>query len=134
MKYQNAEELYQIFGGMIERIKQNQELTNKLLASKMVVALQVPNLDALITMGLKDEITVTYGPTNIKPDVISIQNDEIFNKFWQGKVNIMLAMTKGQIRVQGAATQMLKLLPVLTPVYQLYTKAIQASGRDDLIV
>ena len=133
MKYQNAEELYKIFGAMIENVKKDQELTNKLVASNLVVALKIPNIEGLITMDLKGGINVTYGATDIKPDVTSIQNDEIFNKFWQGKVNIMLAMTKGQIRVQGAATQMLKLLPTLTPVYKLYAEALKDAARDDLI-
>jgi len=133
MKYQNAEELYKIFGAMIENVKKDQELTNKLVASNLVVALKIPNIEGLITMDLKGGINVTYGATDNKPDVTSIQNDEIFNKFWQGKVNIMLAMTKGQIRVQGAATQMLKLLPTLTPVYKLYAEALKDADRDDLI-
>ena len=133
MKYQNAEELYKIFGAMIENVKKDQDLTNKLVASNLVVALKIPNIEGLITMDLKGGINVTYGVTDIKPDVTSIQNDEIFNKFWQGKVNIMLAMTKGQIRVQGAATQMLKLLPTLAPVYKLYTEALKDAARDDLI-
>jgi putative sterol carrier protein len=133
MKYQNAEELYKIFAAMIEKVKQDQELTDKLVASNLVVALKIPNIEALITMDLKGAINVTYGATDIKPDVTSIQNDEIFNKFWQGKVNIMLAMTKGQIRVQGAATQMLKLLPTLTPVYKYYSDALKDADRKDLI-
>lgn len=133
MKYQNAEELYKIFAAMIEKVKKDQELTNKLVASNLVVALKIPNIEGLITMDLKGEINVTFGATDIKPDVTSIQNDEIFNKFWQGKVNIMLAMTKGQIRVQGAATQMLKLLPTLTPVYNLYAEALKDADRVDLI-
>jgi hypothetical protein len=46
----------------------------------------------------------------------------------------MLAMTKGpQIRVQGAATQMLKLLPTLSPVYKLYAEALKDADRVDLI-
>ncbi|MBP1762877.1 MAG: hypothetical protein H6Q64_2419, partial [Firmicutes bacterium] len=121
------------FAAMIEKVKKDQELTNKLVASNLVVALKIPNIEGLITMELKGEINVTFGATDIKPDVISIQNDEIFNKFWQGKVNIMLAMTKGQIRVQGAATQMLKLLPTLTPVYKLYAEALKDADRHDLI-
>jgi putative sterol carrier protein len=133
MKYQNAEELYKIFAVMIEKVKKDQELTNKLVASNLVVALKIPNIEGLITMELKGEINVTFGATDIKPDVTSIQNDEIFNKFWQGKVNIMLAMTKGQIRVQGAATQMLKLLPTLSPVYKLYAEALKDADRVDLI-
>jgi hypothetical protein len=34
MKYQNAEELYKIFAVMIEKVKKDQELTNKLVCIK----------------------------------------------------------------------------------------------------
>jgi putative sterol carrier protein len=133
MTFQNAEEMYQIFRTMMDKVQYNQELTNKLSAANMVVALKVPNLDALITLDLKGKMVAIYGPTDIKPDCTSIQKDDVFNKFWQGKINLMMATISGKIKTQGAVTDMLRLVPILTPIYKLYTETLKEAGRDDLI-
>jgi len=133
MAFQNAEEMYQIFSAMMDKVQNDQKLTNKLLATNMIVALKVPNLDGLITLDLMGKMVAAYGPTDIKPDVTSVQSDEVFNKFWQGKVNLPMAMISGQIKAQGAITEMLKLLPILTPVYKLYAESLKEAGRKDLV-
>lgn len=52
-----------------------------------------------------------YSPVDIKPDVTSIQNDDVFNKFWLGKVDLPMAIISGQIKAQGAVTDMLNCCP-----------------------
>lgn len=133
MTFQNAEEMYQIFGVMMDKVEKNQELMNKMCAANIVVALNVPNLEGLITLDLMGKVVATYGPTDIKADVTTIQKDDVFNKFWQGKINLMMATISGKIKTQGPVTDMFKLLPALPPVYKLYTSALKEAGREDLI-
>ncbi|MGD0276871.1 MAG: hypothetical protein ABSB79_12620, partial [Syntrophales bacterium] len=71
---------------------------------------------------------------DIKPDVTSINDDEIFNKFWQGKLNLIMAMTKGQVKSTGAVTKMLKVLPKIGPVYKMYAESLKEAGREDLVI
>ena len=33
------------------------------------------------------------------------------NKFWLGKLNLVMAMAKGQVRAKGSVPEMLKMLP-----------------------
>ena len=60
-------------------------MVGSVAAGDMVVGLKIPDIDGLIMLELKGSIKCTYGPGTIKPDVTSINGDDIFNKFWQGE-------------------------------------------------
>ncbi|HOX16513.1 MAG TPA: SCP2 sterol-binding domain-containing protein [Smithellaceae bacterium] len=136
MGFANAEEVYKIFGMTLDKMKkENEALYNSLAGVDMVLTQKLPNLDATITLEMKNGmIKPTYGPIDIKPDAMTTQNDDIFIKFWQGKLNLMMAMTKGQVKSSGAVTKMLKLLPKIGPVYKLFAETLKEAGREDLII
>lgn len=56
------------------------------------------------------------------------------NAYWQGKVNLPLAMAKSKIKVEGNVASLLKLAPLGKKLYPSYVAALQADGRDDLLV
>ena len=55
------------------------------------------------------------------------------NKFWLGKLNLVMAMAKGQVRAKGSVPEMLKMLPLAKPLYARYESILRAAGRNDLI-
>ncbi|MDD3249840.1 MAG: SCP2 sterol-binding domain-containing protein [Smithellaceae bacterium] len=136
MGFANADEVYKIFGMTLDKMKkENEALYNSLAGVDMILTQKLPNLDATITLEMKDgTIKPTYGPTDAKPDAVTTQNDDIFIKFWQGKLNLMMAMTKGQVKSSGAVTKMLKLLPKIGPVYKLFAETLKEAGREDLVI
>ena len=134
MAFANAEELYKVFRLTLDKVVKDEKLNASLGAGDMVVGLKVPKIDAFITLELKGSIKATYGPPTIKIDVTSANDDETFVKFWQGKLNLMMAMAKGQVKTQGAVTKMLKLLPKINPVYKMFAESLKEAGREDLII
>lgn len=134
MAFANTEEIYKVFGLTVDKLKQDAPLLKTLGESGSVLVMKVPNLDAIFTLEMKGGLNVTYGPCDIKSDAQTIQNDDIFNKFWQGKLNLMIAMTKGQVKASGAMTKMLKMLPKINPIYKYYVEALKECGREDLVV
>lgn len=134
MAFANAEELYKIFQLTLDKVMKDEKLNESLGAGDMVVGLKVPNLDAFITLELKGSLKASYGPPTMKIDVTAANDDEIFVKFWQGKLNLMMAMTKGQVKTQGAVTKMLKLLPKIGPVYKFFVESLKEAGREDLVI
>ena len=55
------------------------------------------------------------------------------NKFWLGKLNLVMAMAKGQVRARGSVPEMLKMLPLAKPLYARYEAQLKAAGRENLI-
>jgi hypothetical protein len=56
------------------------------------------------------------------------------NGYWQGKVNLPLAMAKKKIKVDGNVASLLKLAPLGKKLYPGYVQRLKDDGRDDLLV
>ena len=137
MAFANAEELYKVWRILDQKLKADTKLSASLAADDNVTCLKIPNIGAIITMVTKGgESTQLYGepPADLKIDATTINDDETFVKFWQGKLNLMIAMTKGQVKSTGSTTKMLKMLPKMTPVYKLFVEALKEAGREDLVI
>ncbi|MGH8974869.1 MAG: SCP2 sterol-binding domain-containing protein [Acidimicrobiia bacterium] len=72
----------------------------------------VPSTDAAVKMGMKADDA---------------------NKFWLGRLNLVMAMAKGQVRARGSVPEMLKMLPLAKPLYARYEAQLKEAGRDDLL-
>jgi hypothetical protein len=55
------------------------------------------------------------------------------HRFWLGKVNVTVALARGQISARGPVAKILKLVPLVEPVRTRYEAALQEAGRDDLV-
>jgi putative sterol carrier protein len=134
MAFANAEDIYTFFDLMLEGVKKDEALYNKLANTGIVLTQKISDMDAAITLECKGSIKATYGPTDIKADSTTSQTSDVFQKFWQGKLNLMMAMAKGQVKASGAMTKMLKLLPLTNPIYKIFIETAKAIGREDLLV
>jgi putative sterol carrier protein len=132
--FADAEELYKVWQATIDKVEKNEALLSKFTGLDMVVGIKVPNLDACITMEMRAPLKVTYGPSDVAVDVNTTHDDDILNKFWQGKLNLVKAMAKGQVKSTGALTKTMKMLPVLPPVYKMYIESLKEIGRGDLVL
>jgi putative sterol carrier protein len=134
MTFANAEELYKVFGLMMDKVMKDKVLVGRLAAANIVVGLKIPNIDAFITLECLETLKVSYGPPTIDIDVTTVNDDTTFNKFWQGKLNLMVAMAKGEVKAQGAVFKMLKVLPIIDPMYKMFAGSLKEAGREDLII
>ena len=134
MAYEKAEDLYKVFELTLQKVLKDEKLVEALGGTGMIVGIKVPNIDATMTLELKGSLKYSFGPTELKPDVTTVNDDVIFNQFWQGKLNLIMAMTKGQVKSTGAVTKMLKILPKIGPIYKMYAESLKEAGREDLII
>jgi putative sterol carrier protein len=67
------------------------------------------------------------------PAIKMAMKAEDANKFWLGKLNLVMAMAKGQVKAKGSVPEMLKMLPLAKPLYVRYEAQLRSQGRDDLI-
>ena len=54
------------------------------------------------------------------------------HRFWLGKVNVTMALARGQIKAKGPVAKILKLVPLVKPVFPRYKAQLEAAGRSDL--
>jgi hypothetical protein len=48
-------------------------------------------------------------------------------------VNVTVALAKGEMRAKGPVAKILKLVPLLKPVFPRYRQLLAESGRQDLL-
>jgi len=53
---------------------------------------------------------------------------DIAHKFWFGKVNLTMALTRRQMVAKGPIPKILKLLPAIKPSYAMYPKYLDENG------
>ncbi|MBC7343633.1 MAG: hypothetical protein H5U02_14500 [Clostridia bacterium] len=71
---------------------------------------------------------VYYGPPPVTPDLTVETSGDTSHLFWLGKVNVVTAMARRQIKMQGPVTKGLKMLPVLSQAFKLYPKYLRYEG------
>jgi putative sterol carrier protein len=77
---------------------------------------------------------VQEGADDLAVDATMTMSSDVANAYWQGKVNLPLAMAKGQIKVSGEIATLLRLAPLTKKLYPTYVERLRGDGRDDLLV
>src|SRR5512139_1126224 len=123
--FRDSEQFYECVGGLMERAKLDPEVGQKIAKSGIIIQFRYTNPDAVTTVNAKDKPTqsgayvdVFNGPTDLKPDVVMTMKADVAHAFWHGKVNLVSALSKGEIKSTGPIPKVLKLLPAVQPLYK----------------
>ena len=69
----------------------------------------------------------------MEPEVKMWMEADTAHRFLLGKVNVTVALARGQIKAKGPVAKILKLVPLTKPVFPRYKAQLEAQGREDLI-
>ena len=76
---------------------------------------------------------VDFGESDMEPEVTMSMEADTAHRFWLGKVNVTVALARGQITAKGPVAKVLKLVPLAKPIFPRYVAQLEAQGRQDLI-
>jgi hypothetical protein len=76
---------------------------------------------------------VVLGPTDLEPEVTMQMDADTAHRFWLGRVNVTVALARGQMKARGPVAKILKLVPLVKPAFPLYEEQLRAAGRTDLL-
>ncbi|RME89081.1 MAG: iron-containing alcohol dehydrogenase [Candidatus Hydrogenedentota bacterium] len=135
--FKSAEELYDILGGFFERIRENDELREALVASGLVVRFRYTNPDAAIVLASIDgEQKIIMGEEAEKMDVeleLKLEAD-LAHVFWHGQMNVVQALARREVIPKGNLPKAMKLLPILDPAFRMYPEYLREKGLSSLIL
>jgi hypothetical protein len=139
--FKNAQQFYDTVGELMDRAKKDPDIGRKIAKSGIIIQFRYTDPDAVTTVNAKDKPTqpgafvdVYNGPTDLKPDIIMTMKADTAHAFWQGKVNLLNALTKKEIVLQGSQLKVLQLLPAVTPLFKVYPVLLKEKGYSDLIM
>lgn len=134
MGFNSSAEVAKYIGGIFEAAFVDPEIGPKLVDTGLVIAFDFTDPEAVVVIDMANKAVregVAGGPP---PTATMSMTADTGSAYWQGKVNLPLAMAKKKIKVDGNVASLLKLAPLGKKLYPVYIERLKADGRDDLIV
>lgn len=125
--FQDTKHLYQVIGGFFEHLAEDPNIGGKLLKSNLKIRFHYQNPDGCIYIDLSgDKAQILPGDVEQKADVEMTMKADTAHKFWQGNVNLVMALTRREITAKGPIPKILKLLPIIKPSYKMYPPYLES--------
>jgi hypothetical protein len=134
MGFKNSAEVATYIGGIFEAAFADPEIGPKLVDTGLVIAFDFTDPEAVVVIDMANKAVREGFTGGAEPTATMSMTAETGNAYWQGKVNLPLAMAKKKIKVEGNVASLLKLAPLGKKLYPVYIDRLKADGRDDLIV
>ena len=64
----------------------------------------------------------------MEPEVVMTMEADTAHRFWLGKVNVTVALARGQMKAKGPVAKILKLVPLTKPVFPRYRALLEQDG------
>jgi hypothetical protein len=139
--FRDAAQFYGTVGELMDRAKTDPKIGPKIAASGIIIQFRYTDPDAVTTVDAKDKPTqpgafadVIHGSTTLKPDAVLSMKADVAHAFWHGKVNLLTALAKKEIVLQGPLPKILKLLPAVEPLYKIYPVLLKEKGYGDMVM
>ena len=133
--FKSADEVYATIGKLFEDLAEDDELSPKFQKANTIVQYQYREPESRITVRMieGEDGQVDCGATTLEPEVVMTMDADTAHRFWLGKVNVTVALARGQIKAKGPVAKILKLVPLVKPVFPRYRKMLEDAGREDLL-
>jgi putative sterol carrier protein len=133
--FRDEAEVYACIGRLFQSIVEDEELVARFLRANTVMQYCYSDPEAQITLKLIDgeDPRVDLGPTELEPEVIMTMDADVAHRFWLGEVNVTVALARGQMRAHGPVAKILRLVPLVKPVFPRYRAMLEQAGREDLL-
>jgi hypothetical protein len=131
--FADTDEVYKYLGKIFEEAFADPELGPKFAASGVILRLAYTDPKSEITADMPSG-KVFYGPDSApEPTVQMFMKADVAHRFCLGKVNVGMALAKGDMRAKGPIPKILKLVPLTKTLYPRYKAMLEADGRTDLV-
>ena len=141
--FKDSNECDEILGGFFRRMSEavaNRdkvivEIQNKLAEMNLIVKFVWRDPVLTVTLDFtKDPFAVYINDDDVTPTATFTLTADVAHKFWHGQVNLAKALTTKTIVARGPIPKILKLLPVLKPLYTRYPLHLKEIGRAELVL
>ena len=133
--FKDADEVYAYIGKLFEDLADDEELAPKFRRANTIVQYRYREPESQITVRLMEgeDGRVDCGPTEMEPEVVMTMDADTAHRFWLGKVNVTVALARGQMKAKGPVAKILKLVPLTKPIFPRYKGILERAERQDLL-
>jgi putative sterol carrier protein len=132
--FKHDQEVYEFIGKLFQDLMADEELAPRFKKANTIVQYRYTNPDSTITVKMIDgeDSQVDLGATEMEPEVVMSMETDTAHRFWLGQVNVTVALARGQMKAKGPVAKILKLVPLVRPVFPRYKEQLERAGREDL--
>jgi hypothetical protein len=133
--FNDAQEVYDTIGKLFVLLAEDEELGPKWQEANTIVRYQFTEPESQITIRLRpgEPEDVDFGPTEMEPELVMAMKADVAHRFWLGKVNVTMAIARGDIRPTGPVAKLLRLVPLTKTIFPRYKAMLEKDGRVDLV-
>jgi putative sterol carrier protein len=133
--FKDDQEVYQYIGRLFQDLTDDPELSPKFRRADTIVQYRYSNPESQITVKMKEgeDGQVDFGESSLEPEIVMTMEADTAHRFWLGNVNVTMALAKGQMKAKGPVAKILKLVPLVKPVFPRYREMLEKENRDDLL-
>ncbi len=129
--FESTEKFEEVLAGFFRLVADTPAVADKLLKSKLIIRFNYADPDLVLVIDCSgDKIDVRPHDMDTKAIVDMKMSSDIAHKFWFGKVNLTMALTRRQMVAKGPVPKILKLLPAIKPTYTMYPKYLNENGFE----
>ncbi len=139
--FKNSQQFYDTVGEVLHLASLDPDIGSSVARTQLIIQFRYDDPEAQITLNAKDRpnqpesyFDVFFGPTDFQPDVVMSMQADFAHEFWQGRVNLFSALARGQVVARGNVTPVLRLVPLVEPMFQWYVMLLQEQGLTDFIL
>ena len=133
--FKDAREVYATIGKLFQELADDDDLSPKFRKANTIVQYKYRNPESQITVKLieGEDGQVDCGQTTMEPEVVMTMDADTAHRFWLGNVNVTVALARGQMKAKGPVAKILRLVPLVRPVFPRYRQLLEESGRQHLL-
>jgi putative sterol carrier protein len=133
--FKDAREVYATIGKLFQELADDDDLSPKFRKANTIVQYRYRNPESQITVKLieGEDGQVDCGQTTMEPEVVMTMDADTAHRFWLGNVNVTVALARGQMKAKGPVAKILRLVPLVRPVFPRYRQLLEESGRQHLL-
>jgi hypothetical protein len=133
--FADADDVYAHIGKLFQDVAADPELGPRLRRADCTVQQRLRRPDALVTVrmgGGEEPLQADLGQSTLPPDVVLQMDADIAHRLWLGRINMAVALARGEIRARGPSAAVLRLIPLIGPLAERYQAQLEGAGREDL--
>lgn len=133
--FKDEEDVYRFIGRLFQELAADPELAPKFRKADTTVRYEMRDPQSQITVEMRPdrEMRVDLGPSDLEPEVIMSMEADTAHRFWMGRVNVTVALARGQMQAKGPVAKVLRLVPLVKPAFGRYARMLEDAGRSDLL-
>jgi putative sterol carrier protein len=133
--FSDIQPFYDALGDLFEQLASDPAINEKALASKLLVHFIYSDPAGEVWIDCRgDKMALLTGAQDLSDaDATLTMSTDVAHKFWLGKLNLIKALTVGDIESEGSVPKLLKMLPVIKPAFKMYPDILTSMGLASII-